>query len=302
MDDVRFDGRVAVVTGAGGGLGRAHALLLAQRGAKVVVNDLGGNPDGTGAGISMADQVVEEINSAGGEAVANYDSVDTWNGGEAIVRAAVDAFGKLDICICNAGILRDRTIAKMTDEEYARVIQVHLNGTWYVARAAVPRMRENAYGRIVFTSSGAGLFGNFGQTNYSAAKMGIVGLMLALKLEVEKYGILVNTISPVAASRLLGTIMDEDTMQAYDPHFVSVMVAYLVSEQNTETGGIYMAGGGQFGMAQMVANQGIVLKDASQLTIEQVAARIDEIRDMYDAEHFASALARRDARLQNENS
>lgn len=296
MDDIRFDGRVAVVTGAGGGLGRAHALLLASRGAKVVVNDLGGSADGSGAGTSMADQAVDEIKAGGGEAVANYASVDHWEGGESIVQTAIDSFGKLDICICNAGILRDRTIAKMTDEEYARVIEVHLNGTWYTARAAVPRMRENGYGRLVFTSSGAGLWGNFGQTNYSAAKLGIVGMMLALKLEVEKYGILVNTISPIAASRLLGTILDEQAMETLDPHFVSVMVAYLVSEQNTDTGGIYMAGGGQFGKAQMVANRGIVIKDKNDITIENVASQIDEIRDMSEAKPFASALARRQAR------
>lgn len=295
MADIRFDDRVAVITGAGHGLGRAHALLLAERGAKVVVNDLGAALDGTGeASSSSADAVVEEIKTAGGEAVANYDSVATWEGGESIIQTAIDTFGKLDILICNAGILRDRTIMKMTEAEYRDVIEVHLNGTWFVARAAVPHLRENQYGRIVFTTSGAGLWGNFGQTNYSAAKLGIVGMMHALKLEVRKHNILVNTISPIAASRLLGTVMSEEAMEALDPYYVSVMVAYLCSEQNTETGGIYLAGGGHLGKAHMVANDGIVIENKADITVENVAKHIGAISDMTDAQPYFSSADRRE--------
>lgn len=177
MSELRFDNRVAIVTGAGGGLGRAHALLLAKRGAKVVVNDLGGTMDGTGGGgSSAADKVVEEIKAAGGQAVASYDGVDTWEGAQKIVAKAKEAFGKLDIVINNAGILRDVSFLKMTDEDWDKVLRVHLTGTMYVSKAAWPLLRENNYGRVVNTTSAAGLYGNFGQANYSSAKLGIVGL------------------------------------------------------------------------------------------------------------------------------
>lgn len=295
MDEIRFEGRVAVVTGAGGGLGRAHALLLASRGAKVVVNDLGGHTDGTGSGKAMADEVVGEIAEAGGEAVANYDSVDSWEGGESIVATAVDAYGKLDILINNAGILRDRSIGKMSEDEYRRVIEIHLNGTWYVTRAAVPHLRANEYGRIIFTSSGAGLWGNFGQTNYSAAKMGVIGMMHALKLEVRKYGVLVNTIAPIAASRLLGSVMSEEAMDALDPKYVSAIVAYLVSEQCAETGGVFLAGGGMFSRAELVGNKGIVIKDKAKITVELVAQHFGEICDMTEARGYFSSAERRDS-------
>ena len=175
MTDIRFDGKVAIVTGSGAGIGKAHALELAKRGAKVVVNDLGGARDGSGSGTAAADQVVEEIKAAGGEAVANYDSVSSMEGGENIVKTAVDAFGKVDILINNAGILRDRSFLKMTEEEWDAVLAVHLKGAFCVTHPALKVMRENQYGRIVFTSSMSGLYGNFGQANYGAAKMGVVG-------------------------------------------------------------------------------------------------------------------------------
>lgn len=295
MSEIRFDGRVAVVTGAGHGLGRAHSLLLAERGAKVVVNDLGGGPDGAGRGTAPADQVVDEIKSKGGEAVANYDSVANWDGGERIIQTAVDHFGKVDIVICNAGILRDRTIMKMSEDEYRDVIEVHLNGTWYVARAAVPHLRANQYGRMVFTSSGAGLWGNFGQTNYSAAKLGIVGMMHALKLEVQKHNILVNTIAPLAASRLLGTVMSDDAMAQLNPHFVSVMVAYLCSEQCEETGGVFSVGGGKFAKAEIVQNSGIHIENHDDITVENVAKNMAAICDMSDARPYFSSAAKREA-------
>ena len=176
MTDIRYDGRVAIITGAGGGLGKTYALLRASRGAKVVVNDLGGNADGTGAGTSMADGTVKEIVESGGEAIANYDSVSTPEGGEAITKAALDAFGRVDIVINNAGILRDKTFAKMAPNDLEPVIDVHLKGAFYVTIPAFRAMKERNYGRILFTASAAGIFGNFGQTNYGAAKMGLVGL------------------------------------------------------------------------------------------------------------------------------
>lgn len=294
MSEFRFDDRVAVITGAGGGLGRAHALMLAARGAKVIVNDLGGSPDGTGAGgSSMADKVVEEIKAAGGEATANYDSVDSWEGGEAIIQTAIDAYGKLDIVINNAGILRDRTMMKMSSEEYNRVMDIHVDGSWYVSRAAVPHLRENNYGRVIFTSSGAGLWGNFGQTNYSAAKMAVVGMMLAMKLEMAKHNCNVNVISPLAASRLLGTVMTDEQMETLNPDFVAAMVVYLCSEHCTENGGIFLAGGGNFAKAQMVANDGITIEKREDISVENIAKSIYEITDMSNAQPYENAGARR---------
>jgi NAD(P)-dependent dehydrogenase (short-subunit alcohol dehydrogenase family) len=203
VPEIRFDDRVAIVTGAGGGLGRVYALELAKRGAKVVVNDLGGARDGSGAGsTSSADAVVQEIIAAGGEAVANYDSVATVEGGENIVKTALEHFGRVDILVNNAGILRDKSFVNMTPKMWEPVLAVHLQGAYNVTRPAFLAMRENKYGRIVMTTSAAGLYGNFGQTNYGAAKMGIVGLMNTLKLEGEKYNIKVNAVAPLAATRL----------------------------------------------------------------------------------------------------
>ncbi|MDD5100388.1 MAG: SDR family NAD(P)-dependent oxidoreductase, partial [Syntrophales bacterium] len=218
LPEIRFDGRVAIVTGAGAGLGRAYAMELAKRGAKVVVNDFGGARDGAGIGSSSpADRVVAEIRAAGGEAVANYDNVATPEGGEKIVGTAVHFFGKVDILINNAGILRDKSFLKMDPENWKAVLAVHLNGAYHVTRPAFAVMRENGYGRIVLTTSAAGLYGNFGQTNYSSAKMGLVGFMNTLKLEGAKYNILVNTIAPVAASRLTEDVMPPDMFQRMQP-------------------------------------------------------------------------------------
>nr|HMR08199.1 SDR family oxidoreductase [Polyangiaceae bacterium] len=213
MSEVRFDGRVAIVTGAGGGLGRTHALLLAKRGAKVVVNDLGGTMDGSGSGTTAADKVVDEIKAAGGEAVASYDSVDNWETAAKIVATAKDAFGKLDIVINNAGILRDVSFVKMTEEDWNKVLHVHLFGTMNVSKAAWPLLRENSYGRVVNTTSVAGLYGNFGQVNYSAAKMGIVGLTKALAQEGGKYNIRCNCIAPIAKSRMTETMTPPDILK-----------------------------------------------------------------------------------------
>lgn len=240
-EELRFDGRVAIVTGAGGGLGRAHALLLASRGAAVVVNDLGGDIHGGGGGTSMADHVVEEIKAAGGEAVANYDSVTD---GEKIVQAALDTYKRLDIVINNAGILRDISFHKMTDEDWDKIYQVHLLGTYKVSHAAWPHLRDQGYGRVIMTSSASGVYGNFGQANYSAGKLGILGLANALTVEGASKGICVHTIAPVAGSRLTATVMPEDMLEKLKPEYVSPLVAYLCHESCTETGGLFEVGAG----------------------------------------------------------
>jgi NAD(P)-dependent dehydrogenase (short-subunit alcohol dehydrogenase family)/acyl dehydratase/putative sterol carrier protein len=287
-DEIRFDGRVAVITGAGGGLGRVYALELARRGARVVVNDFGGARDGDGAGsASPADNVVNEINKLGGEAVANYDSVATPEGGEKIIRTALDAFGRVDILINNAGILRDRGIGKMDPESWKIVLDVHLNGAYHVTRPAFRAMRENGYGRIIMTTSAAGLYGNFGQTNYSAAKMGLVGLMNTLKLEGGKYNIKVNTVAPIAASRLTADILPPDLLEKMKPEFVSPLVLYLCSEQCPASGKIYNAGMGYYNRAALMTSPGIVLGDGKAVpALEDVAAGWEKILSLKGAREY----------------
>jgi NAD(P)-dependent dehydrogenase (short-subunit alcohol dehydrogenase family) len=289
MAEVRFDGRVAIVTGAGGGLGRAHALLLASRGAKVVVNDLGGAFDGTGAGTAMADKVVEEIRSAGGEAVPNYNGVDTWEGGQAIVKTALDAFGKVDILINNAGILRDRSFMKLDEEDIDKVLTVHLKGAFNVTKAAFPVMRENNYGRIVMTTSSTGLYGNFGQANYGAAKLGLVGFMNTLKLEGARYNILCNTICPIAGTRMTATVMPPDMVEKLKPDYVSPMVAYMCSEECTDSGIVFVAGAGYFSRAVMVEGPGISLKATEGITIEDIRDRLEDIKKLEGAQPFTQS-------------
>ena len=290
---IRFDDRVAVVTGAGAGLGRIYALELAVRGAKVVVNDLGGARDGSGDGTKgPADQVVEEIRSNGGEAIANYDSVATPEGGQAMVDAAVEAFGKLDILINNAGILRDKTLVKMEPENWDAVMDVHLKGAYHVTRPAFIQMRENRYGRIIFTSSAAGLYGNFGQTNYSAAKMGLVGFMNTLKLEGDKHHIKVNTIAPVAATRLTEDILPLDLLAKLKPEFVAPFVLYLCSEQCSATGAIYNAGMGYFNRVAFATGPGTVVGGENETpTPEGVAAVFEKIKSLEGAEEYPNATA-----------
>ncbi len=275
MAEINYDGRVAIVTGAGGGLGRSHALLLASRGAKVVVNDLGGSRDGTGAGSEMADQVVQEIKDAGGEAVANYDGVHTVEGGQAIVQSAIDAFGKVDIVINNAGILRDVTFHKMAPEQLDLVLKVHLYGSFYVTMAAWPHFREQSYGRVVNTTSGSGLYGNFGQSNYSAAKLGIVGLTRTLAIEGAKYNIGANVIAPVAASRMTEDIMPPQLLEVLEPENVSPLVAYLCSEACTDTGRIFSVGGGYMARVAIVEGEGVGFKETP--SVDDVAGRWDDI-------------------------
>lgn len=277
LPEIRFDGRVAIVTGAGAGLGRAYALELASRGAKVVVNDFGGTRDGAGSGSSSpADRVVAEIREAGGEAVANYDSVATAEGGERIVRTALDFFGRVDILINNAGILRDKSFLKMDPENWGAVLAVHLSGAYNVTRPAFAAMRQKGYGRIVLTTSAAGLYGNFGQTNYSAAKMGLVGFMNALKLEGAKYNIRVNTIAPVAASRLTEDVMPPEMFQKMSPEFVAGIVLYLCSEDCGQSGNIFNAAAGFYSRAAILTGQGVILRDGKSVPTPE------EIRDHWD--------------------
>ncbi|MDE2924209.1 MAG: SDR family oxidoreductase [Acidobacteriota bacterium] len=240
-----LDGKVALVTGAGGGLGRTHALLLAEEGAAVVVNDLGGARDGTGAGTTMADQVAQEIRDAGGQAVADYGSVSDGDAARAMVQRAVDEFGKLDIAINNAGILRDKSFKNMTDDMWDIVLDVHLRGTYLVTKAAYDQMIEQeSGGRIIMTSSTSGLLGNFGQTNYGAAKAGMAGFMRCLALEGAKYGVTVNLLAPAAWSRLTEDIMPETTAEPLAPEKVSPAVVWLCTDDAADiTGRIFAVGG-----------------------------------------------------------
>jgi NAD(P)-dependent dehydrogenase (short-subunit alcohol dehydrogenase family) len=288
MADVRFDGRVAIVTGAGGGLGRSHALLLASRGAKVVVNDLGGGRDGEGKPSSeMANKVVEEIKAAGGEAVADAHGVDTAEGGEAIVKTALDAFGKVDICIANAGILRDRAFHNITEEDWDKIFAVHVKGSFNVIQPAFRIMRQNNYGRIIVTTSNAGLYGNFGQANYSSAKTALLGFASTLELEGAKYNIKANVIAPVAASRLTEDVMPPAVLEKLKPELVSPVVAYLCSEECQVSGNIFTAGGGYVGRAAIVESKGAVLPNIS---IEAVRDNFARITDMSGAEEFSNAF------------
>lgn len=293
MGGIRFDGRVAVVTGAGAGLGRIYALELAKRGAKVVVNDLGGARDGSGGSSSTpADQVVEEIRGLGGEAVASYDSVATPEGGEAIINKALEAFGRVDILINNAGILRDKTFAKMEPGEWDAVMAVHLNGAFNVTRPAYLKMREQGYGRVIVTTSAAGLYGNFGQTNYSAAKLALVGFMNTLKLEGEKHNIKVNAVAPVATTRLTDDILPPDLKLRLKPEFVAPLVLYLCSEQCPANGGIFNAGMGHYSRAALQTGTGVLLGGGKEIpTPEDVSENIEKIVSLKGAGEFESATA-----------
>ncbi len=265
MADLGYDGKVAIITGAGGGLGRQHALLLAKRGALVVVNALGGNIDGPGGDASAAQKVVDEIKAAGGEAVADHNSVATPEGGAAIVKTAVDTFGRVDIVVNNAGILRDKSFHNMSPDLMNPVFDVHLKGAFHVTQPAWVLMREQGYGRIISTSSAAGIFGNFGQTNYGAAKLGLVGFTRVLAVEGAKYNIKANAIAPLALTR-----MTEDLMGALadklDPSQVSPIVAWLAHEDCPVSGQVYSVGGGRvanvfFGETQGYTKPGHSLED-----------------------------------------
>ncbi len=277
MAELRFDGRVAIVTGAGQGLGRQHALELAARGTKVVVNDLGGALDGTGASAGPATAVVDEIKKNGGEAVASTDNVATTDGAQAIVRTAIDAFGKVDIVVNNAGILRDRSFKNMTPEEFDQVIAVHLRGSFLVTHAAWPHLREQAYGRVVMTSSPAGLFGNFGQANYSAAKMGLVGLTKTLAAEGAKYNIKVNAIAPIAWTRMTEDLFPAEFKEKLGVELVTPVVAWLVHESNDRSGETYSVGGGRIARVFVAEGPGFTKKDG--LTVEDVRDHWQQINE-----------------------
>ena len=274
MSEVGFEGRVAIITGAGGGLGREHALLLASRGAQVVVNDLGGAVDGTGSSAGPAQQVVQEIEALGGVAVADGNSVATTEGAEAMVKTALETFGRVDIVVNNAGILRDKSFKNMTPDLWDAVIAVHLTGAYNVSRAAWPHFCEQAYGRIVSTSSAAGIFGNFGQANYGAAKMGIVGLTRVFAQEGGKYNIRSNAIAPVARTRMTEEILGP-LVEKVDPALVAPVVAYLASEECQVSGEVYSVGAGRVSRIFIAEAPGFFKKD---LTVEDVRDNWDAIR------------------------
>jgi NAD(P)-dependent dehydrogenase (short-subunit alcohol dehydrogenase family) len=277
MADIRFDGRVAIVTGAGGGLGRQHALELARRGAKVVINDLGGTVDGSGGSSAAAAKVVEEIKAFGGEAIANGSSVTDDTGVANMVKQAMDAWGRIDVLVANAGVLRDKSFAKMEVGDFSFVVDVHLMGSVKPAKAVWEIMREQNYGRIVVTTSSTGLYGNFGQTNYGAAKLALVGFMNSLKLEGQKNNVHVNAISPVAATRMTENIIPPAFADQLKPEYVTPGVIYLCSEE-APTGAILTAGGGAFALARIYETEGAYLGEGG-LSAEEVRANWAQITD-----------------------
>ncbi len=273
---IRFDGKVAIITGAGNGLGRSHALQLAKLGAKVVVNDLGGSVDGTGGSSAAAEKVVAEIKAAGGQAIANGSSITDKKGVELLVKQAMDAYGRIDLLVNNAGILRDKSFSKMSLEDFQLIVDVHLMGAVYVTKAVLPIMLEQNYGRIVMVTSGSGLFGNFGQTNYAAAKLGQVGLMNALKQEGRKYNIKVNTLAPIAATRMTESIMPPQALEALKPELVTPAVLFMLSE-DAPTGAIITAGAGFFAAVKTIEAEGMLIPGA--VSVDDVAANWDRISD-----------------------
>ena len=285
--EVRFDGRVAIVTGAGQGLGRSHALLLASRGAKVVVNDLGGSTAGEGKSSESADLVVEEIKKAGGEAVANYDSVED---GDAIVRTAMDAWGRVDIVINNAGILRDKSFKNMTDADWDIIFRVHNYGAYKVTKAAWPTMTEQGYGRVLFTTSSAGIYGNFGQTNYGSAKLSLVGFANTLSLEGQRKNVLVNTIAPFAASRLTEGLLPPAVFDSLKPEYVSPIVAYLCSEDSDTTGGVYEVGGGFYSSLRWERTKGKLFRLGREVSPDDIQSSWKQINDFGESDHISSVM------------
>ena len=277
---IDFKGKVAIVTGAGGGLGRTHALEFARRGCKVVVNDLGGSVDGSGGSSEAAQKVVAEIKAAGGEAIANGSSVSDKKGVENLVKQAKEAYGRIDILVNNAGILRDKSFKKMTLEDFELVINVHLLGSAYCTAAVWPIMVEQNYGRIVMTTSPSGLFGNFGQANYGAAKMGVVGLMNTLKIEGQKNNIRVNSLAPVAATRMTESLMPKEMLDRLGPELVTPGVVYLCSE-DAPSGVILQAMGGRFNVAAVLENEWVDL--GAKASVENVAENWAKISDVSKA-------------------
>jgi NAD(P)-dependent dehydrogenase (short-subunit alcohol dehydrogenase family) len=273
--------KVVIVTGAGGGLGRAYARFLAANGALVVVNDLGGARDGSGANTSMADGVVEEIRRDGGRAVANYSSVADSDGAKEIVETALSEFGAVHGLVSNAGILRDGAFHKMTDEKWDAVLKVHLYGGYHVIRAAWPHLREQKFGRVVVATSTSGLYGNFGQSNYGAAKSGLVGLINTLAIEGAKYGITANAIAPMAATRMTADVAPQELLDKLDPDLVAPAVGYLVSEENHDTGSVFVVGGGLVQRVAQFQNDGVTF--AAPPSLAEITAQWTQISDMSGA-------------------
>ncbi|XP_068206456.1 peroxisomal multifunctional enzyme type 2-like [Palaemon carinicauda] len=286
MEELRFDGRVVIVTGAGGGLGRAYALLFGSRGAKVVVNDLGGDRSGKGSS-PAADKVVEEIKNAGGVAVANYDSVED---GDKVVQTALDNFGRVDIVVNNAGILRDRSFARTSDTDWDLVHRVHLRGSFLVTRAAFPIMKKQNFGRIIMTASTSGIYGNFGQSNYSAAKLGLLGLSNTLAIEGQKYNIHCNTLAPTGGTRLTEDILPPDLFEQLQPGLVAPLVLWLCHEDCNETGGLFEGAGGWFAKYRWERARGKFCRTSvhESVTPEAVRDNWDAITDFTDSDHPSS--------------
>ncbi|WP_068829768.1 SDR family oxidoreductase [Pseudomonas sp. BMS12] len=281
-DAIRFQDQVVIVTGAGGGLGRAHALLFAKHGAKVVVNDLGGSTHGEGANASAADKVVAEIRAAGGEAVANHDSVT--DGGK-IVQCALDSFGRVDVVVNNAGILRDKSFVKMEDADWDLVYKVHVEGAYKVTHAAWPHLREQGFGRVIFTASTSGIYGNFGQSNYGMAKLGLYGLTRTLAIEGRKNNVLVNAIAPTGGTRMTEGLIPPQVFEQLKPELVSPLVVYLGSDHCQDTGGLYEVGGGWMGKVRWERSLGAGFDPRVGFSPEDVAASWKQIGDFEGAVH-----------------
>ena len=279
---IRFDDKVAIVTGAGGGLGKQHALELARRGAKVVVNDLGGAVDGSGGASDAANTVVEEIKAEGGEAIANGSSVADKDGVSKMVADTMDKWGRIDILVNNAGILKDKSFHKMTTEEFDQVMDVHFQGSFYVSHAVYPIMREQNFGRIIFTTSSGGLCGNFGQANYGSAKMGMIGLMNCLKVEGQKYNVFSSAVAPIAFSRMTDSLFPEGIGERFMPEYVTPAVIYLASDGGPN-GAIIGAGAGVFTRFRIFETMGLSLGTGNDMTPENIALGWDSVSDMDDA-------------------
>ena len=290
MANVTFENKTVIVTGAGNGLGKSYALEFGKRGANVVVNDLGGAVDGSGSGNTAADEVVDEIKNNGGNAVANYDSVSSKEGGESIVNSAIESFGGVHAVVNNAGILRDKSFAKLSEEEFNAVIDVHLKGTFFVCQPAFAHMKENGYGRFVNVASPSGLFGNFGQANYAAAKMGIVGLTNIIAIEGEKYNIKANVLAPNATTRMTEDIFGEDFGKLFKVEQVTPLVVYLASEACDTTHQIFSAGAGRYARIGINTHKGYVNPEATAEDISDNIKTISTIKDgiypMNNADEF----------------
>ncbi len=281
MNEIRYDGRVAIVTGGSTGIGRQYALDLASRGAKVVINDLGCDRHGEGCLETAADHVVDEIVSNGGDAIAVFGNVSDPATGPALTEAALDEYGRVDILVCNSGIIRDRTFMKTSEGDWDWIINVHLKGTFLVTQPVFNVMKERGYGRIIFTTSGAGLYGNFGQANYAAAKMGVVGLMNVLELEGSKYNIHINTIAPLASTRMTAELFQGRLAELMKPSYVTAMGLYLLSEECAETGHVYNAAGGWYSRAEVICCPGKIIGDGKiSVNPEDVRENFSQINSL----------------------